>query len=305
MAAEKSIALLQKSSSQFYKVSGCVSCHNQSLPQMTIAMARARNIHVNEQAADQQRKSVLSVVRPARQPLMEMADVVPDVAGSAGYLMLGMAADNQRSDASTDPLVLNLAAKQLADGSWRPFPVRPPLEFSPVTSTALSIRVLQLYAPPARRGEMDRRVASARHWLRNVYPRTTEEKAMRLLGLSWAKAPRTEIERAAKDLADDQRADGGWAQLPALSSDAYATGQATYALRIAGGAKSTDPAYQRSAAYLLGSQHEDGSWHVASRSFPLQPYKESGFPHGKDQWISAAGTSWAAMALMLGAEEAR
>ena len=30
---------------------------------------------------------------------------------------------------------------------------------------------------------------------------------------------------------------------------------------------------------------------------PFQPYKESGFPHGKDQWISAAGTSWAVMAL--------
>jgi hypothetical protein len=43
----------------------------------------------------------------------------------------------------------------------------------------------------------------------------------------------------------------------------------------------------------------DGSWHVRSRSFPLQPLKESGFPHGKDQWISASGTGWAAMALSL------
>src|SRR4051794_6644969 len=34
-----------------------------------------------------------------------------------------------------------------------------------------------------------------------------------------------------------------------------------------------------------------------SRAFPVQPYKESGFPHGKNQWISAARTSWAAWAL--------
>jgi hypothetical protein len=27
--------------------------------------------------------------------------------------------------------------------------------------------------------------------------------------------------------------------------------------------------------------------------------KESGFPHGKNQWISAAGTSWATMAIAL------
>jgi hypothetical protein len=30
---------------------------------------------------------------------------------------------------------------------------------------------------------------------------------------------------------------------------------------------------------------------------PFQPIKESGFPHGKDQWISATGTSWAVLAL--------
>jgi len=31
----------------------------------------------------------------------------------------------------------------------------------------------------------------------------------------------------------------------------------------------------------------------------FQPYFESGFPHGKDQWISVAGTNWATMALTL------
>jgi hypothetical protein len=29
----------------------------------------------------------------------------------------------------------------------------------------------------------------------------------------------------------------------------------------------------------------------------VQPYFESGFPHGHDQWISHAGTAWAALAL--------
>jgi hypothetical protein len=42
---------------------------------------------------------------------------------------------------------------------------------------------------------------------------------------------------------------------------------------------------------------QDGSWFVRSRTFPFQPYRESGFPHGKDQFISAAGTSWAVLAL--------
>jgi len=38
---------------------------------------------------------------------------------------------------------------------------------------------------------------------------------------------------------------------------------------------------------------------VKTRSIWIQPYFESGFPYGTDQWISAAGTSWATIALSL------
>jgi hypothetical protein len=38
---------------------------------------------------------------------------------------------------------------------------------------------------------------------------------------------------------------------------------------------------------------------VKSRAIPLQPHFESGFPHGRDQFISAAGSNWATMALAL------
>ena len=48
----------------------------------------------------------------------------------------------------------------------------------------------------------------------------------------------------------------------------------------------------------MNTQLEDGSWHVRSRCIPFQPYFESGFPHGHDQWISVAATNWASMALV-------
>ena len=122
---------------------------------------------------------------------------------------------------------------------------------------------------------------------------------MQLLGLAWAKAAREDLKKSAQALLAEQRADGGWAQMPALESDAYATGQALVALHHAGQLHASDPVYQRGVAFLMRTQHPDGSWFVRSRSNPFQPYKESGFPHGKHQWISAAGTSWAAMALSL------
>jgi hypothetical protein len=60
--------------------------------------------------------------------------------------------------------------------------------------------------------------------------------------------------------------------------------------------------YRRGVAFLLSTQHEDGSWYVRSRSIPFQPYFESGFPHGHDQWISISATNWAAMALIPAAQ---
>jgi hypothetical protein len=64
----------------------------------------------------------------------------------------------------------------------------------------------------------------------------------------------------------------------------------------------TDAAYERGVEYLLATQLEDGSWHVRTRAIAFQPYFESGFPHGHDQWISAAATNWATMALIPAAE---
>jgi len=122
---------------------------------------------------------------------------------------------------------------------------------------------------------------------------------MKLAGLAWAGAPLTSIKKAATQLTAAQRADGGWAQLDTLPSEAYATGQALYALQSAG--LLGDEALRKGVRFLLDSQLADGSWHVRSRSYPIQSnYFDTGFPYGRDQWISAAGTSWACIGLSIG-----
>ncbi len=60
--------------------------------------------------------------------------------------------------------------------------------------------------------------------------------------------------------------------------------------------------FRRGTEYLLGTQYKDGAWYVRSRSVKFQPYFDSGFPFEHDQWISAAGTAWAALALSLTVE---
>jgi hypothetical protein len=165
--------------------------------------------------------------------------------------------------------------------------------------TAFSIRALRIYAPKPHRTEYEQAVRRATAWLVAAEPATTCERALQLLGLAWGgvDAENERVGAAARALLAEQRSDGGWGQLPTLASDADGTGLAMVALNEAGILRAADTAYQRGVRYLLHTQLEDGSWYVASRSLPFQPYFESGFPHGRDQWISIAASNWAAMAL--------
>ncbi len=63
---------------------------------------------------------------------------------------------------------------------------------------------------------------------------TTEDRTFKLLGLKWSGAPETEIAKIAEHLWSAQRPDGGWAQLPTMRTDGYATGEALYPLSVAG-----------------------------------------------------------------------
>lgn len=300
-AVERAIAPLQTSGPQFFKKSGCISCHHQSLPQMAIAKARHRGFRVDEEAAQKSLKTVAGFLTPAGEILAEGTDVLPNIPVSGGYILMGLAAANYQPDFVTAAAVHNIAAKQLTDGSWYGWAMRPPLEAGDIRATAIALRALQLYTPPGRRTEMQSRIQRAASWLRNARPHNTEEQVMQLMGLAWAGVSQRDLRPFAAGVLNAQQDDGAWSQLDGRETDAYVTGAALVALAASGMVRPPDGAYQRGVAYLLRTQQADGTWHVRTRSFPFQPLVDSGFPNGRDQWISAAGTSWAAMALSLAA----
>jgi hypothetical protein len=137
-------------------------------------------------------------------------------------------------------------------------------------------------------------------WIGEYRPSTNYDLAWRLQGLVWGGKSKDAILKARRDLLALQRSDGGWSDIPSMESAAYTTGLAMISLQSSGLLVS-DPAYQRGVEYLLNTQLEDGSWHVRTRAAGFQPYFDNGFPHGVDQWISAAGTSLATIALTLAA----
>src|SRR5262245_9745978 len=123
-----------------------------------------------------------------------------------------------------------------------------------------------MYAIPQHRSECQLCIRSAAKWLAAYTPRTGEERAMRVLGMAWANTEKKALGAAGEQLLSPQRPDDGWAQLDTLPSDAYATGQALYALNVAGRL----PALQ--------TQLADGSWHIQSRSYPIRSnYFDTGF----------------------------
>jgi len=297
-AVEKSLPLLQRVGPAFVEQTGCASCHHNVLPAMAVAVARERGFRVDEKIAEQNKQGVYKMIGSAREKML-LGFGLPGDATTASYLLMQLGVDKHPADKSTDAVVHYLMGKQFGDGRWKPVAYRPPMEFSDITTTAVTIRVLQMYAPEGRAEETRKRIAMAGAWLARARAVTAEERSLQLLGLGWAGAKKEDIQRAVKRVMDEQQADGGWSQLPGIASDAYATGQALVALHEAGGISITDTAYRRGVEFLLKTQREDGSWLVQTRAIPLQRYFESGFPHGKNQWISAAGTSWATMALAM------
>jgi ankyrin repeat protein len=296
-AVERSLPLLQRSAVTFAEKSGCVSCHNNSLTSMTIAAARKYKFTVDEAAEQTQVKATAAFVESWRERSLQ-AWPIPGDSATVSYLLVGLDAAKHSPDLATDAWARYLKNRQRADGRWSDPSHRPPLEASDFQATATALRALKAYAPKARRGEYETAIGRGALWLKSAKPLTGEDRAFQLLGLAWAGASADDVRDMSRDLVAKQRNDGGWSQHEALSSDPYATGQALVALVESGAVAASDEAYKRGVEFLRSTQLEDGSWYVRTRAIAIQPHFESGFPHGHDQWISAAATNWAAMALM-------
>jgi hypothetical protein len=213
-----------------------------------------------------------------------------------GYALFGLDAGGYEPDRVTAATAKGLLGMAVGD-HWQPPVRRPPHEGSEFTATAAAVRGLKRYGHAEDKAKIDRQIAAARGWLVKTTAKDTEDRVFKLLGLAAAEATADEIAVAAKDLLAAQRTDGGWGQIESLASDAYATGSALFALRTAGGLAADAPAYRKGLRFLLGTQLDDGTWHVRTRSRPAQRYFETGFPHGTDQFISCAATAWATAAL--------
>jgi hypothetical protein len=296
-AAQKGLALLEKSATTFFVNGGCSACHAQNITDIAASVARAKGLKVDETQTAERQKMNRAFFGSMVPNLLERVDP-PGAYDLIIYAMAGLAASGYAPDRMTDGVIADIASQQLSQGNWNEdvAVARPPLEDSWFFRTALGIRALKTYGTPARRAEMEARIGRAKSWLASNQPRTMEDRNFQLLGLRWAGADSATLQPRATAILAMQRPDGGWAQTSELESDAYATGQTLYALAESG-TSPKDAGFQKGVKFLLATQKADGSWFVRSRAPKFQPYFESGFPYGHDQWISSMATGWAVAGL--------
>jgi hypothetical protein len=308
-AAARALVILQQGGASWLERAACASCHHQGLLIPVAQVARRQGFQIDDTRAHAQEvrlRSMLASMEPGVRAGLEGNEAAirfslgffGQATSGAAWLQAALASPAVKVQTMDEIVAVTLGRTQLPNGRWRVGAPRIPIQDSDIQTTALAIRVLLTFAPA--HPDTAWRVERARAWLLSSETVTALDSAYRLFGLKWAGADRTDIREAMKTLLKEQGEDGGWAQLPGLNSDAYATGVALVALREGGEMPPGHSAYQRGIAYLIRTQEDDGSWFVHKRAASFNPYFESGFPHGMHQFSSFAGTAWAAMALMYG-----
>jgi ankyrin repeat protein len=276
----------------------CASCHHQFQPAHAFNAARAHGIPVDESIARADAATAFSYADLDR--AIQYTHVIEPAVDDAQRLVAAHAA-GVRPNLATAVYVKLLISRQNADGTWDSYHQRPPSSYSRITFAALGLRAVDLFHHPAQTAAAAASVARARRYLETHTAQSTEERAYQLLGLGWARAPRSQRVALAKALQAEQLPDGGWRAIRGRASDVYSTAQTLVALHRAGEVRVTDPAWQRGLTYLLKTQAADGTWRQTSRLFPpaplSPPYFDAGYPGEHDQFLSLSAASWAVMAL--------
>lgn len=299
-AVSKSLDLIERSSAiAIEERSNCFTCHHTGLPVMTFLTARARGFAIATGNLDAQLRFTSRILEKGRGNYLQ-GKGQGGAAFMAGSALWTLKLGAWTPDATTEAVIEYLIGHQRELPQWKPPSIRPPSEESAFSATYFALESLAAFATAAQRSRADERTASVKRWLEQAAPATTEDRVFRLWSLH---AVGSDTQAATRDVLSIQREDGGWAQLPEMAPDAYATGTALVALHRTGSAKTEDAAFQRGLRWLMENQLADGSWHVATRAKPFQKHFESGYPHGKDQFISITAACWATTALALALPE--
>ena len=293
-AIRRGVTFLAKDALAWKREHNCASCHHAGLVVWAMHEAKQCGVAVDEPVLAELTKWMAEsgegktgVPRPEGRPKALNTKAV--------YFALALGAKSQPDELSQEGLkrlLKTIKEDQTENGSWSAWPeTRPPMfGGSDDSMTALATFALSLNtaSDESTKAVRDKGV----QWLASTKTDDDPQSiAMRLV--LWWRVGRSieECEPLVQRIKERQNTDGGWAQAANMSSDAWATGQALYALahsRIPPG----DPMVERARTFLIKSQRDDGSWPMTSR-----PTKPGGEGSKSLIPITGAGSAWAVIGL--------
>jgi squalene-hopene/tetraprenyl-beta-curcumene cyclase len=287
----RGLAFLTKDSLAFKERKKCAECHHAPFTIWALNEGKRRGYAVDEKALAELTAWAAAKDIPAKTPPKQGPI---DVNEAPLLLALGVeAGDAHTVQDGLKNLLVSVLSDQGEDGSWRLSYEFRPIGSSPETLTALAL--LALSSPntpdlgPAGKAAREKGL----QWLRAAKA-DDEPQAAALRLVLWRRLglPAAEWQPLVKKLRGAQNADGGWGQTNGATSDAYATGQALYALAEAG-ARPGDEAVRQGQAFLVKAQREDGAWAMVSRAV-----MRDGKPPRDLSPITHAGSAWAVLGLI-------
>lgn len=293
---DRGLDFLVKDALAWKKEHNCVSCHHASQVIWSLREAKQSGRTVNEPILADLTKWVAEsgdgktgVARPPGIPKALNAKAV--------WFALALGADTKPDEMTRKGLKLlckTMEGDQTENGSWLSWPdTRPPIfGNSDDSMTALATLAVQF---AAERGDAEAIAIRDKgvQWLaKTKCDDDPQSVAMRLVLWKRLGRPANEWEPLAQQIKQRQNADGGWSQAKGMESDAWATGQALYALAHVG-IKANKGIIARGQEFLIKTQREDGSWPMTSRpTTPGSKGATSLIP------IVGAGSSWAVLGLV-------
>ena len=191
-------------------------------------------------------------------------------------------------------LLKTVKSDQTENGSWSSWPeTRPPIFGK--SDESMTVLATLAVMPAAAAGDDSAKAVRDKgvQWLAKTKTDDDPQSiAMRLVLWRRLGRPAEEWEPLVRRIKERQNADGGWSQAKDMASDAWATGQALYALAHAG-IKPDEPVVARAHAFLIKTQRDDGSWPMTSR-----PVKPGGEGSKSLIPITGAGSAWAVLGLV-------
>lgn len=293
---DRGLKFLARDAMAWKEEHNCVSCHHAGLVIWSMREAKLRGYAVDE-----------AVLADMTQWVAESGDGKTGVARPPGrpkalntkavVFALGLGAEPKPDTATAQglkKLLKTVEADQTADGSWSSWPeTRPPI-FGNSDDSMTALAALAL-VPTAAAGDASAKAArdKAIDWLKSTKSDDDPQSlAMRLV--LWTRLGRSDSEwrPMVERIKGRQNTDGGWSQATGMASDAWATGQALYALANAG-LKPNDPVMTRGQGFLIKTQRNDGSWPMKSRpTKPGETGSKSLVP------ITGAGAAWGVLGLV-------